>query len=119
MELENKMKYPEIFESYLQHAPSSIQIRLKKIYRIFFEYLPQAQLVMSYQMPTFKGKKNLVHFAFYENHIGIYPGPQGITYLLTISPKLTTSKGAWRMLHAESLPVHTLNTLAQWLQDRA
>jgi hypothetical protein len=31
MELENKMKYPEIFESYLQHAPSTIQIRLKKI----------------------------------------------------------------------------------------
>ena len=113
------MKYPDVFETYLEHAPSSIQVRLKKIYRIFFDHLPEAQLVMSYQMPTFKGKKNLVHFAFYEHHIGIYPGPKGITYLLTVFPKLTTSKGAWRILHTESLPVHTLNALGQWLQDHS
>jgi uncharacterized protein YdhG (YjbR/CyaY superfamily) len=113
------MVYPKIFEQYIQHAPSKIQTRLKKIFQIFSSHLKDANLVMSYQMPTFKRKKNLVHLAFYEHHLGIYPGPQGIIYLLTIFPEAITSKGAWRILHKDSLPVHALNTLAVWIQDQS
>ena len=113
------MAYPEIFEQYIQHAPSQVQARLKKVFQIFSSHLKDANLVMSYQMPTFKGKKNLVHLAFYEHHLGIYPGPKGITFLLTVFPEAMTSKGAWRILHTASLPVHALNNLATWIQDQS
>ncbi|MBN2862526.1 MAG: DUF1801 domain-containing protein, partial [Bacteroidales bacterium] len=33
---------------------------------------------ISYQMPTFYLKGNLVHFAAYRKHIGFYPTPSGI-----------------------------------------
>ena len=33
---------------------------------------------MSYGIPTFKSKGNLVHFSGYKNHIGFYPGALGI-----------------------------------------
>jgi uncharacterized protein YdhG (YjbR/CyaY superfamily) len=29
-------------------------------------------------MPTFKMKRNLVHFAAFQKHIGLYPTPSGI-----------------------------------------
>ena len=34
------------------------------------EAAPEAEEAISYQMPTFKYKGNLVYFAAYKNHIG-------------------------------------------------
>ena len=39
---------------------------------------PAAEERISYQMPTFFLKGNLVHFAAYKRHIGFYPTPSGI-----------------------------------------
>ena len=39
---------------------------------------PDAKEKISYQMPTFDLKGNLVHFAAFKNHIGFYPTPTGI-----------------------------------------
>jgi uncharacterized protein YdhG (YjbR/CyaY superfamily) len=42
------------------------------------EAAPEAQEKISYQMPTFFLKGNLVHFAAFKEHIGFYPVPTGI-----------------------------------------
>ena len=44
----------------------------------FMEAAPNAGEKISYQMPTFTLKGNLVHFAAYKKHIGFYPTPSGI-----------------------------------------
>jgi len=52
---------------------------------------PDAEEAISYQMPTFKLKGNLVHFAAYKHHIGFYPTPSGIE---EFKQELSAYKGA-------------------------
>lgn len=104
-----------MFLSYLEHHKITSQKKLKQIYRIFKQALPKTTLTLSYQMPTLKGKTNLVHFALYDHHIGIYPGPKGIDYLATIAPLSQRTKGAWRIPLETPLPVQTLTKLANWI----
>ena len=39
---------------------------------------PDAEEVISYQMPAYKCQGMLVYFAGYKNHIGFYPGAAGV-----------------------------------------
>lgn len=66
------------FESYFQQFPNDVQEILQEIRRLIQEAAPEATEKMSYQMPTFFLKGNLVHFAAYKKHIGFYPAPSGI-----------------------------------------
>ena len=40
---------------------------------------PKAKEAIKYRMPTFVLNGNLFHFAAYQNHIGLYPVPRGVT----------------------------------------
>lgn len=67
------------FETYFQQFPKDVQETLQTIRRLIHEAAPEATEKMSYQMPTFFLRGNLVHFAAYKKHIGFYPTPSGIT----------------------------------------
>lgn len=67
-----------LIDEYIHGFPPEIQEILQKIRQIVHEAAPEAQEVISYQMPTFTLHGNLVHFAAFKNHIGFYPIPSGI-----------------------------------------
>ncbi|MBX4259687.1 DUF1801 domain-containing protein [Clostridium estertheticum] len=66
------------FECYFKQFPKDVQEILQKIRHLIQEAAPEATEKISYQMPTFFLKGNLVHFAAYKKHIGFYPTPSGI-----------------------------------------
>lgn len=66
-------------DEYIAIFPHDVQEKLHKIRNIIREEAPDAQEKISYQMPTFFLNGNLVHFAAYTAHIGLYPAPSGIT----------------------------------------
>lgn len=51
---------------------------LQKIRQTIHKAVPEAQEKISYGMPTFTLKGNLVHFGAFKTHIGFYPIPSGI-----------------------------------------
>lgn len=65
-------------DEYIRTFPEDKQVILEKVRQTIREAAPEAKEVISYQMPTFKLRKNLVHFAGFEKHIGFYPTPSGI-----------------------------------------
>ena len=65
-------------DEYIALYPEEIQKKLQEIRSVIKETAPDATEKISYQMPTFFLKGNLVHFAAYKNHIGFYPVPSGI-----------------------------------------
>jgi uncharacterized protein YdhG (YjbR/CyaY superfamily) len=65
-------------DEYIATFPEEIQTILEKIRATIKTAAPDAQEKISYQMPTFDLKGNLVHFAAFKNHIGFYPTPTGI-----------------------------------------
>lgn len=114
-----KQKTPSPIPSYIQSFQGIAQRRLQTVYRLLSSTFPDASETFAYQMPTFKQSKNLIHFAGYPHHLGIYPGPKGVQYLLTIMPDALTSKGAWRIPHDQPFPQIQLLALCQWIKKNA
>ncbi len=64
-------------DEYIALFPDEIQYKLNRIRETIKAAAPEAGEKISYQMPTFTLKGNLVHFAAFKNHIGFYPTPSG------------------------------------------
>jgi uncharacterized protein YdhG (YjbR/CyaY superfamily) len=73
----NKAGFTSIDE-YIAAFPKEIQKILEEVRATIKAVAPDAEEKISYQMPTFTLKGNLVHFAAFKNHIGFYPTPTGI-----------------------------------------
>ncbi len=65
-------------DEYIVTFPEEVQKKLEELRAVIKAAAPDAEEKISYQMPTFALKGNLVHFAAYKNHIGFYPTPSGI-----------------------------------------
>jgi uncharacterized protein YdhG (YjbR/CyaY superfamily) len=87
---ENKTQFSNIDE-YIALFPEEIQKILSKIRKIIKENAPEASEKISYQMPTFYLNGNLIHFAAFKHHIGLYPTPTGID---AFKEELSKYKGA-------------------------
>jgi uncharacterized protein YdhG (YjbR/CyaY superfamily) len=73
-----KTTYATIDE-YISQAPQDRREILRKVRDTIKENAPDAAEKISWQMPTFWQKENLIHFAVSKNHLGVYPGENGIT----------------------------------------
>jgi uncharacterized protein YdhG (YjbR/CyaY superfamily) len=82
---------PKTIDEYIAGFPDDVQAILKKIRMTIRKAAPDAQETISYQIPTFTLKGNLVHFAAYKNHIGFYPTSTGIE---KFKKELSVYKGA-------------------------
>jgi uncharacterized protein YdhG (YjbR/CyaY superfamily) len=102
-------------DAYISTAPIDFQEKLTQLRTLAQTHLPNVIETNAYKMPTFKRKKNIIHFAYYKNHIGIYPGPIGISYLATIENGLNLSKGAWKIDIKKPLPVKLISILLVYL----
>jgi len=69
---------PKNIDEYIAVFPQDVQEILEKIRLTIRKAAPGAEETISYRMPTFTLKGNLVHFAAFKKHIGFYPTPTGI-----------------------------------------
>ncbi|MBA4364735.1 MAG: hypothetical protein C0398_01850 [Coprothermobacter sp.] len=65
-------------DEYISKFPNEVQGILKVLREVIKRAAPDAEGRISYQMPTFVLRGNLVHFAAYRRHIDLYPTPSGI-----------------------------------------
>ena len=82
---------PKTIDEYIAAFPHDVQEILQEIRLTIRNAAPDAEETISYQMPTFTLKGNLVHFAAFKNHIGFYPTPTGIEQFKN---ELSAYKGA-------------------------
>jgi uncharacterized protein YdhG (YjbR/CyaY superfamily) len=76
--MDNNKSGFDSMDAYISTFPESIQKILQELRAVIHAAAPDAEEKISYQMPTFYLKGNLVHFAAFKNHIGFYPTPSGI-----------------------------------------
>lgn len=69
---------PKDIDEYIAGFPDDVQKVLQKIRTTIKKAEPNTVEAISYQIPTFKlNGKNLIHFAGFKNHVGVYPAPRG------------------------------------------
>jgi uncharacterized protein YdhG (YjbR/CyaY superfamily) len=78
-------------DDYIACFPQEVQTHLLQIRAAIKEAAPMAKEKISYRMPTYELNGNLIHFAAFKNHIGLYPGPEGIE---AFKADLSAYKGA-------------------------
>lgn len=93
-----------VITDYIHSAPLEQQAHLQTIYQIAKELLPDATEKISYGMPTFFQKENLVHFAGMKKHLGFYPTPSAIEAFSAQLSSYKTSKGAVQFPYTTPLP---------------
>jgi len=70
---------PRTIDEYIAEFPADVQKILQKIRATIRKAAPGAAEAISYQIPTFKlDGKNMIHFAAFKTHIGLYPAPRGV-----------------------------------------
>lgn len=96
-------------DAYIKSFPDDIQEILNKIRATAKKAAPQATEKISYGMPTLHLNGNLVHFAAYKNHIGLYPTPSGIVAFKKELSPYEGAKGSVRFPLDKPIP-YTLIT---------
>lgn len=61
-------------------------------------------------------KHNLLQFAAFKNHIGLYPGPQAVSTFADRLKEYKTSKGAIQLPFDKPLPFELIEAIAKWCE---
>ena len=105
-------------DEYIASQDPAIQERLWIIRNTISTAIPDADERISYQMPTFWEGCNIIHFAAYKNHIGIYPGGEATQVFADRLTEYKTSKGTIQLPHDRELPLELISEIAIWCYGR-
>lgn len=107
-------------EEYIEGFPEETRNILDNIYMIIKEEVSGAEEKMSYGMPTFAlNEKNLVHFAAFKKHIGLYPTPSGIIPFEEELQKYKHSKGTVQFQLNEPIPYELIRKIVVFRVEEA
>lgn len=101
-------------DEYISSFPDKTRTLLTHLRAIINKAVPEAEEVISYQMPAFKQNGPLVYFAGYEKHIGFYPAGSGIKAFQKEISAYKHSKGAIQFPLDKPLPVRLITRIVKY-----
>jgi uncharacterized protein YdhG (YjbR/CyaY superfamily) len=105
---------PKTIDEYIAGFPKDVQEILQKIRTTIRKAAPEAEETISYQMPTFTLKGNLVHFAAHQKHIGFYPAPTGIEKFKKALSVYEWAKGSVRFPLDKPVPLDLIREIVKF-----
>ena len=105
-------------DEYIHAQNTSIQERLFTIRKAISETIPEAEERISYKMPTFWKGRNIIHFAAFKNHIGIYPGGEATSFFADKLKDYKTSKGTIQLPNNKDVPLELIKEITKWCYER-
>lgn len=106
-------KYQTIDE-YIKIFPVETQKILQQLRAHLQQMVPEAKEKISYAIPTFTLNGNLIHFAAYPNHIGLYPGSKAIAVFADRLKAYHTSKGTIQFPIGQALPMDLISEIVNF-----
>lgn len=107
-------KIPSSIDEYITDFPANIQSILIELRQIIQKAAPDATEKISWGMPTFYLKGNLIHFAAHKKHIGLYPGAEAIEFFAKDMQAYKTSKGAIQLPLDKPLPLELVTKITEF-----
>lgn len=101
-------------DQYIDEAPQEVQQKLRELRTVIKSEVPDAEERIAYQMPTFSQEGNLVHFAYFKNHIGFFPAPSGIENFKEELARYKTSTGTVQIPLDEELPLDLIREIVRF-----
>lgn len=107
---------PKTIDEYISLQTPDKQADLQLIRQTLQEALPEAEERISWSMPTYWKKHNIIHFAASKNHIGLYPGPAAVDEFKKELTEYSINKGTIRIPYGK-VNVDIVRRIAQWCWD--
>ena len=104
---------PRTIYEYILSQDADKQEELRHIRQILREALPEAEERISWSMPTYWKKHNILHFAASKGHIGLYPGPEAVRQFAEELQGYKTDKGTIRIPYGR-IDAALITKIARW-----
>lgn len=101
----------ETIDQYIEQFPTEVVKKLNELRITIKQVIPEATERISYKMPAFHWKENLIYFAAYKNHIGIYPTSKPIEHFKEELKNFKCSKGAIQIPLKQEIPVELVKKI--------
>ena len=105
---------PQTVEEYINAQDESLCPRLNEVRTLLKETLPDCEERISWSMPTYWKGRNILHFAAFKKHLGIYPGGEATAEFAKELAGYDCSKGTIRLPYDKPLPAELLVRIALW-----
>jgi len=114
-EVEQMIKKYATISEYINLKPKKIRDNLELIRMTIKKSAPQAVEAIKYGMPTFRFRdKNIIHFANFNTHYGLYPGALAIVVFKRDLSQYDCSKGAIRFPLDKRPPIALISRIVKY-----
>jgi uncharacterized protein YdhG (YjbR/CyaY superfamily) len=101
-------------DNYIAGFPVETKKLLEQIRAVIKTAAPQAEEVISYNMPAFRQNGMLVYFAGYKKHIGFYPGASGISAFKNELSQYKGAKGSVQFPLNKPMPLEIITEIVMF-----
>ena len=107
---------PTSIDEYISGCAEGVRPVLQQIRATIKAAVPEAEETISYSIPAFKLQgRNLVYFAAYRKHIGLYPVPSGNSeFEKDFTPYKTSGKGAIQFPLDKPMPLKLIERIVKF-----
>ncbi|TGN20524.1 iron chaperone [Leptospira idonii] len=112
--MDSKKAKVQTIDEYISGFPKDVQKMLQQLRETIRKAAPKAEEKISYGMPAFALKRNLVYFAANKKHIGFYPTSGPITQFESSLTRYKYSKGTIQFPFGEPLPLALITKMVKF-----
>jgi uncharacterized protein YdhG (YjbR/CyaY superfamily) len=105
---------PRDIDEYIAGFPADVQKILEKIRRTIRKVAPDAQETISYRIPAFTLQGQLVYFAAFKGHIGLYPTSTGMRKHLKGLSAYQSGKGTAKFPLDQPIPYDLIGQIVKF-----
>lgn len=93
-------------ERFMEAIPAKVRPQFDQLHSLILRMYPDAEVVISYGVPTYKAKVGRVALGYRKDGVSLYPyGPHPLVEFKTKYPNIQTSKGSIKFKTTEKIPV--------------
>ncbi|MBP6550702.1 MAG: DUF1801 domain-containing protein [Flavobacterium sp.] len=104
-------------DDYIAIQTPEVQILLEQMRQTIKNAAPEAEELISYNMPAFKYHGMLVYFAAYKNHIGFYATPTGHSEFKEELSIYKQGKGSVQFPLNQVLPLELISRIVKFRME--
>jgi uncharacterized protein YdhG (YjbR/CyaY superfamily) len=101
-------------DEYLANLPGNTRAILKEFRKTIKQAAPQAEELISYNMPAFKLHGMLVYYAAWKEHIGFYPVSSGIEAFKKELSAYEAAKGSVKFPTDKPIPFNLVSKIVEY-----
>jgi uncharacterized protein YdhG (YjbR/CyaY superfamily) len=110
----DKTAKPKNVDEYIAGFPPEVRGQLQKIRETIRSAAPESEETIKYGMPTYVLAGNLVYFAGYKKHVGVYPVPAGDEAFQEELAPYRAEKSTVRFPHIRPVPLNLVEKLVRF-----